>query len=41
MDEAFDQWKMKKTDYDYGLYFEEDWKKDLSAMVLKIQIIHR
>ena len=35
MDEAFDQWKMKKTDYDYGLYFEEDWKKDLSAMVLK------
>lgn len=35
MDEAFDQWKMKKTDYDYGLYFEEDWEKDLSAMVLK------
>lgn len=35
MDEAFDQWKMKKTDYDYGLYFEEEWEKDLKAMIQK------
>ena len=35
MDEAFDQWKMKKIDYDYALYFEEEWEKDVKAMIQK------
>lgn len=35
MDESFDQWRMKKTDYDYGLYFDEEWEKDLCAMIRK------
>ena len=35
MDEAFDQWRMKKTDYDYGLYFDGEWEKDVTAMVRK------
>lgn len=35
MDEAFDQWQMKKTDYDYGLYFNTEWINDLQAMIRK------
>jgi beta-galactosidase len=35
IDEAFDGWKAKKTPYDYGLYFDKWWKKDLRAMVLR------
>lgn len=35
MDEAFDQWRMQKTDYDYGLYFDREWEKDLGAMIRK------
>lgn len=35
MDEAFDMWKVKKTDYDYHLDFGEWHKKDLEAMVLR------
>lgn len=35
MDETFDQWQMQKTDYDYGLYFDEEWQKDLEAMIRK------
>ena len=35
MDEAFDQWRMQKIDYDYGLYFDREWKKDLGAMIRK------
>ena len=33
MDEAFDMWKAKKTDYDYHLDFDEWHKSDLEAMV--------
>lgn len=29
MDEAFDMWKMKKTTYDYSLYYDEWHKADL------------
>ena len=35
MDEAFDQWQLKKVDYDYSVYFDQEWKKDLGAMVKK------
>ncbi len=35
MDESFDQWQMHKTDYDYALYFDTEWEKDLRAMVRK------
>jgi beta-galactosidase len=35
MDEAFDMWKVGKTDYDYHLDFDEWHKKDLEAMVLR------
>ncbi|WP_419875418.1 glycoside hydrolase family 2 TIM barrel-domain containing protein [Candidatus Pristimantibacillus sp. PTI5] len=35
MDETFDTWDSCKTDYDYGLFFEEWWEKDLQAMVEK------
>jgi len=35
MDEAFDMWKGKKTDYDYHLNFGEWHKRDLEAMVLR------
>ena len=35
MDEAFDMWKAKKTDYDYHLDFDEWHKRDLEAMVLR------
>ncbi len=34
MHETFDSWINKKTDYDYALYFEQEWKNDLSSMVL-------
>ena len=32
--EAFDTWKGKMLDYDYGIYFEQEWKKDLKDMIL-------
>ena len=35
MDESFDVWYSRKCDYDYGLYFEDNWEKDISAMILK------
>lgn len=35
MDEAFDQWKCSKLDYDYALYFDREWRKDCYAMVMK------
>lgn len=35
MDEAFDTWQMNVGLYDYALNFDEDWEKDLSAMILK------
>ena len=33
MDEAFDIWTRHKSDYDYGLYFEEWWEADIESMV--------
>ena len=35
MDEAFDTWQMNVGLYDYALAFDEDWEKDVTAMVLK------
>ena len=35
MDEVFDCWHMGKTEYDYHLFFDSHWKKDLAAMVLR------
>lgn len=35
MDEAFDMWNRCKSDYDYGLYFQEWWEHDVTAMVRK------
>ena len=33
MDETFDTWFNVKSTYDYGLYFEDEWKKDITDMV--------
>ncbi|WP_394728852.1 glycoside hydrolase family 2 TIM barrel-domain containing protein [Altererythrobacter sp. GH1-8] len=33
MDEAFDGWETEKAPYDYGLYYEEWWERDLSEFV--------
>ena len=33
IDEAFDQWRVKKTEMDYHLYFDKYWKKDLTSMI--------
>lgn len=35
MDETFDIWTKFKSDYDYGMYFEECWETDVAAMVRK------
>lgn len=35
MDEAFDQWQFKKVDYDYSIYFDSEWQKDLGSMIRK------
>ncbi len=35
MDEYTDVWNRMKSFYDYGLYFDEWWKEDVSAMVRK------
>jgi len=35
MDEFSDTWFRNKTPYDYGLYFEEWWERDIEAMVDK------
>ncbi|RCW43498.1 glycoside hydrolase family 2 TIM barrel-domain containing protein [Paenibacillus prosopidis] len=35
MDETFDTWNACKTDFDYGLYFQEWWERDVQAMVEK------
>lgn len=35
MDETFDMWNRCKSDYDYGMYFQEWWEKDVTAMVRK------
>lgn len=33
MDEIFDGWEQTKATDDYGLYFEEDWEKDVAYWV--------
>jgi beta-galactosidase len=35
LDEPFDTWKANKVKFDYGGDFEEWWKRDVSAMVLR------
>lgn len=35
MDEAFDMWLRSKNDYDYSLYFEQEYEKDIAAMIRK------
>ena len=35
MDETFDMWNRLKSNYDYGLYFQEWWERDVTAMVRK------
>ena len=35
IDEAFDGWKEKKTDYDYSIIFNDWWQRDLESMVLR------
>ncbi len=35
LDEAFDMWKIQKSEYDYHLYWDEWHKKDLQDMVLR------
>lgn len=35
MDEFVDMWTRNKTDYDYSISFETDWKKDLKSMIMK------
>ncbi|WP_230146175.1 MULTISPECIES: sugar-binding domain-containing protein [unclassified Pedobacter] len=35
MDESFDCWKIGKNSNDYAKYFNQWWKKDLQAMILR------
>jgi beta-galactosidase len=35
LDEPFDTWKANKVKFDYGNDFDEWWKRDISAMVLR------
>jgi beta-galactosidase len=35
MDESFDCWKIGKNKFDYSLYFNQWWQRDLEAMVLR------
>jgi beta-galactosidase len=35
IDEVFDGWKVSKTPFDYAMYFNEWWQKDMEAMVLR------
>ncbi|MEA1887431.1 MAG: DUF4982 domain-containing protein [Bacteroidota bacterium] len=35
MDETFDMWKMKKTEYDYSLHWDEWHRRDLEDLVLR------
>jgi len=35
IDEAFDGWKTAKNKYDYAMYFDKWWEKDVAAMVLR------
>lgn len=33
MDEAFDGWEEPKAEYDYGIYFNDWWRKDLASFI--------
>ncbi|WP_348798844.1 sugar-binding domain-containing protein [Flavobacterium adhaerens] len=35
IDEAFDGWREKKTDYDYASIFDKWWKHDVESMVIR------
>lgn len=35
IDEAFDMWEDGKTPYDYHLYFDQWWKRDLESMLFR------
>jgi beta-galactosidase len=35
LDEAFDMWRIANNPYDYHLYFDEWWQKDIESMVLR------
>lgn len=35
IDEAFDVWRVGMSANDYHLWFEQDWKEDLAAMILR------
>lgn len=35
IDETFDQWKIPQSTYDYAMYFDTEWKKDVTALVKK------
>jgi len=35
IDEAFDCWRVGKNKYDYSIYFDQWWKRDLETMALR------
>lgn len=35
MDETFDQWKVPQSTYDYAMYFDDEWKKDVDSLISK------
>ncbi len=35
LDETFDQWKIPQSTYDYATCFDEEWEKDLTALISK------
>lgn len=35
LDETFDQWKLPQSAHDYAQYFDEEWQKDVRALVKK------
>lgn len=35
MDEAFDMWRIENNPYDYHLYFDEWWQRDIESMVTR------
>lgn len=35
IDEAFDDWRESKNKFDYSIYFDKWWQRDLAAMVLR------
>ena len=35
LDESFDQWRVPNTKYDYSTVFDQEWRKDLTALAKK------